>query len=229
MKKYSTLLFDLDHTLFDTEQSELRAFYQTMLAAGIANPEQHIAAYRNINTSLWEQVERGEVSPQQVRTLRFERLVAELRLDLDPLSLADAFVIGLGANGGLYPGAEELLVELNQQHSLAIVTNGLGEVQRARLNRLEIERYFDAVVISAEVGVAKPGTEIFDLVFAALGNPKKDDVVMIGDSLSSDIQGGTNYGISTCWYNPSKIEAGPNDQITHEISSLRELHKLIID
>ncbi len=229
MKQYTTILFDLDHTLFDTEQSELRAFYQTMLAAGIVNPEQHIATYRSINSALWVQVERGEVTPQQVRTLRFERLVAELHLDLDPVSLADAFVIGLGANGGLYPGARELLAHLGEQHTLGLVTNGLGEVQRARLKRLKIEQYFDAVVISAEVGVAKPGTEIFDLVFAALGNPKKDDVVMIGDSLSSDIQGGTNYGISTCWYNPNKNEAGPNDQITHEIHSLRELHRFATD
>jgi len=224
--RYSTILFDLDHTLFDTEQSELRAFKQTMAAAGISITERHISTYREINIRLWSQVERGEITPQQVRTLRFEGLVDALRLDADPLHLADEFVVGLGANGDLYAGAQDVLKTLSQQRTLAIVTNGLGEVQWSRIKRLQIGHFFDAVVISAEVGAAKPGTDIFDLVFAALDHPPKDSVLMVGDSLSSDIQGGTNYGISTCWYNPHGKEAGPKDEITHEIGDLQELHGL---
>lgn len=225
---YSTILFDLDHTLFDTEQSELQAFNQTMAAAGISITERHISTYRKINVGLWTQVERGEISPQQVRTLRFQGLVDALHLDADPLHLADEFVAGLGANGDLYAGAQEVLQTLSAQHTLAMVTNGLGEVQRPRIKRLEIEHYFDAVVISAEVGAAKPGTDIFDLVFTALDHPPKDTVLMVGDSLASDIQGGTNYGIATCWYNPHGKEAGLKDKVTHEIGDLQELHGLTV-
>ena len=223
---YSTILFDLDHTLFDTGHSELQAFNQAMSVAGIPDAEQHIATYREINTELWVQVERGEITPQQVRTLRFERLVDAFQFNVDPMYLADEFVAGLGANGDLYAGVQEVLKSLSEQHALAIVTNGLGEVQWPRIRRLEIGHLFDAVVISAEVGTAKPGTDIFDLVFAALDYPPKDTVLMVGDSLSSDIQGGTNYGIATCWYNPHGKEAGPSDQVTHEISALEELHNL---
>jgi 2-haloacid dehalogenase len=225
---YSTILFDLDHTLFDTERSEAQAFGQAMSVAGILNADRHISTYQEINTALWSRVERGEITPQQVRILRFEGLIEALNLDVDPMHLADEFVAGLGANGDLYAGAQEVLKALSEQHSLAIITNGLGEVQWTRIKRLEIAHFFDAVVISAEVGAAKPGTDIFDLVFAALDHPPKDTVLMVGDSLSSDIQGGTNYGIATCWYNPHGKEAGPNDQITYEISDLQELHSLTV-
>lgn len=226
---YSTILFDLDHTLFDTEQSESLAFGKTMSSAGFPNAEQYISTYREINLALWVRVERGEITPQQVRTLRFEGLVETLRLDADPLQLADEFVAGLGANGELYAGAREMLERLNEKHALAIVTNGLGEVQRARIERLKIGQFFDATVISAEVGAAKPGTDIFDLVFAELDHPSKDAALMVGDSLSSDIQGGTNYGIATCWYNPNGKTAGPADKFTHEIAALHELHSIGVD
>ena len=223
---YSTIIFDLDHTLFDTEQSESKAFSHTLSAAGIPDAEQHISTYREINVALWAKVERGEITPQQVRTLRFEGLVDALRLDVDPLHLADEFVAGLGANGDLYEGAHTVLATLSEHKALAIVTNGLGEVQRARIKRLNIEHFFDAVVISAEVGTAKPGTDIFDLVFAELDQPSKDGVLMVGDSLTSDIQGGKNYGIATCWYNPHGKEARPSDRVTYEITDLSELHDL---
>ena len=106
---------------------------------------------------------------------------------------------------------------------MALVTNGLSEVQRARVDRLGIGEYFDAIVISAEVGVAKPGTEIFDIVFEALNFPSKESAVMVGDSLSSDMQGGTNYGIATCWYNPNGQSVQRADQLAHEIEDLTEL------
>ena len=98
---YSTFLLDLDHTLFDTEASEVMAFEQTMLAAGIDQPGLYLEAYQKINLELWAAVERGEMRPQLVATLRFERLVMKFDLDVDPQKLADEFVIGLGAFGDL--------------------------------------------------------------------------------------------------------------------------------
>ena len=103
------------------------------------------------------------------------------------------------------------------------MTNGLGEVQRARVERLGIGGFFDAIVISAEVGTAKPGTEIFDIVFEALDAPRKESTLMVGDSLSSDMQGGTNFGIATCWYNPKRQALRRDDLVSHEIQDLKEL------
>ena len=132
----------------------------------------------------------------------------------------------MGANGNLYPGAIDVLESLTEVASLALVTNGIGEVQRARLARLDLERYFDAVVISGEVGVAKPGPEIYDLVFKELGEPDKASTLMIGDSLSSDMAGGINYGIGTCWYAAHSDAETPAD-VDHRITSLDELLPIV--
>ena len=221
--RYETILLDLDHTLFDSDTSEQTAFAQALLSAGVVEPMRYFTAYQTINLKLWAAVERGEVLQQHVRTHRFERLVAQQDIDADALQLADDFVAGLGANGSLYDGAREVLECLSRQASLAMVTNGLGEVQRARVDRLGIGEYFDAIIISAEVGAAKPGSEIFDIVFEALDFPSKESALMVGDSLSSDMQGGANYGIATCWYNPNGRSVQRPDQVAHEISDLTEL------
>jgi YjjG family noncanonical pyrimidine nucleotidase len=227
LKSYTTFLIDLDHTIFDSDTSETAAFEQTMRAAGIDDFARYTRAYREINLELWAAVERHELTPQQVRTLRFERLVATQQLTADPSRMAEDYVLALGANGELYDGTQETLEALSGQASLALVTNGLSEVQRARIQRLGIGDYFDAVAISAEIGAAKPGTKIFDSVFAELGQPAKATAIMVGDNLSADIQGGANYGIATCWYNPHGRVAGPAVQPGHEIAALHELLALV--
>jgi YjjG family noncanonical pyrimidine nucleotidase len=221
--QYSTFLLDLDHTLFDTDTSETAAFLQAMSIAGITQPHSYERLFRRINLELWAAVERGEATPQYVKTHRFERLALEAGLDADPVAMADAYVAGLGETGGLYSGARQVLDIIGQHASLALVTNGLSEVQRRRIERTGIVDYFDAVVISAEIGVAKPAAEIFDIAFAQLDMPPKDSALMVGDNLTSDILGGANYGIATCWYNPKRKAAGPADRISHEISALNEL------
>ena len=121
--------------------------------------------------------------------------------------------------------AREVLDSLAGTATLALITNGIGEVQRTRIERLAIEHYFDAIVISGEVGKAKPGTEIFDIVFERLDAPDKETALIIGDNLGSDIQGGINYGIDTCWYNPG----GRNSNgvtATHEIVDLAALQTI---
>ena len=225
---YTTLLFDLDHTLFDTDLSEALAFDDTLRLAGIEEPHHHFAAYDEINRALWAAVERREVTPGHVRTARFEQLVAAAGLDADPVVMADAFVAGLGMHGDLYPGVRAVLDTLAAQASLALVTNGLSEVQRARIERLDLDRYFDAVVISSEVGSSKPSPEIFEIAFELLGSPARESVLMIGDSLTSDVQGGINSGIATCWYNPSHHDAGEPRRFTHEIDTLERLPDIVI-
>lgn len=224
---YSIFLLDLDHTLFDTDASEVAAFEQTMLVAGEQDAERYLSPFQKINLEMWAAVERGEVSPNDIRAGRFERLVAEQGLDADPLQMADNYVAGLSAYGELYDGAHEVLQELSANASLAMVTNGLGEVQRSRVERLGLGDYFDAVAISAELGVAKPAVEIFDFVFQSLGSPPKENAVMVGDNLSADIRGGANYGIATCWYNPHGRPGNGTDQSDHEIEHLKELNTLL--
>lgn len=220
---YTTFLLDLDHTLFDSDTSEDAAFAGTLAAAGIEQPDEYRATYRRINLALWAAVERGEIAAREVRTRRFEHFVEECGFDADPLQMADDFVAGLAANGELYDGVHDILAGLVSSGPLALITNGLSEVQRARIERTGIGDYFEAIVISAEVGVAKPAAGIFDIAFEALDSPAAETTLMVGDNLSSDIRGGRNYGVGTCWYNPGGREGNDRDRPDHVIGELREL------
>ena len=220
--RYTTVLIDLDHCLLDSDASEDEALRNTFQIAGVAHRENHSEIYRRINDGLWNAVERGEMSPNDVRYARFRHFVDETGVDADPVEMADLFVEGLGRFGRLYPGAEVMLEMLSRQATLGLVTNGIGEVQRRRISRLGLDRYFSAYVISGEAGVAKPDPRIFETISDMLGNPAGSTMLMVGDSLTSDMAGGANFGIDTCWYNPhGRIADGTKP--THEIRDLRQL------
>lgn len=231
MPAYSTLLFDLDHTLLDSDGSEALAFHHTLAHHGVDDPSLHIAAYQRINRALWLQVERQEMSPLALRSARFVQLVEAIGLDVDPHRLADFYVTALGDHGELYAGALDVVAQLAEHATLALVTNGLSEVQRRRLTRLGLDRHFTAVVISAEVNAAKPAPAIFDHAvrqLAAAGHVvDKARTLMIGDNLVADIGGGRGFGVATCWYNPHKKGRGDNDVVTHEIERLDELVQIL--
>ncbi len=229
--RYPIVLLDLDHTLLDSNASEAAAFAETVRSIGRQPSEELFQRYSTINRALWALVERGELTPDELKLLRFEQFAEAIEAEGEPAEMARTFTTGLGNNGELYPGAREVLERLNVVATLAMITNGLSEVQRRRIERLDLARYFDAVIISAEVKTAKPGTEIFDLAFAALDEPERSGALMVGDSLTSDIQGGFNAGIDTCLYAPhppsgaGQTNGGPTP--THQIADLAELVPLV--
>jgi YjjG family noncanonical pyrimidine nucleotidase len=220
---YATVLFDLDHMLLDSDASERLAFAATMAGADASDvADELFPTYTAINRAMWAAVERGELTPLDVKARRFEDFVAQTGLDADPTEMAAAFVHGLGAHGDLYPGARELLMAVRPYARTALVTNGIGEVQRARIARLDLAPFFDVVSISGELGVAKPGPEIFDHTFAELSIDDRGDAVMIGDSLTSDIAGGSIAGIDTIWFN--RHGSVPGEVVpTHEVRSIDEI------
>ncbi len=203
---YSTVLFDLDHTLLDSDTSERLAYESTLAAVGVADAETHFPLYRSINRAMWAEVEAGRMKPDEVRVQRFERFNIEAGIDADPGPMAEHYVEGLGAFGELFPGAMSMLVRVGELATLGLVTNGISQVQRTRIARLGLQDLFSAIVVSSEVGVAKPAPEIFDIVLDALDNPSRDSVVMVGDSLSSDVAGAIASGIDACWYNPAGLD-----------------------
>ncbi|MDJ0664994.1 MAG: YjjG family noncanonical pyrimidine nucleotidase [Acidimicrobiia bacterium] len=226
---YTTLLFDLDNTLFDASSCEPDAFAYALAKGGVPESRSHWETFTGINDALWAAVVRQELTPNEVQARRFADLVEAADLEADPALLADEYVVGMGAYGELYPGARETLEQLSRRAALGLITNGLGAVVRARIDRLKLEQYFDAIVISGEVGTSKPGAEIFGLMFDALGHPEKEETLMIGDSPSSDIAGANNYGIGACWYNPERKPRPEGIRLDHEIASLDELSLLIAD
>ena len=127
----------------------------------------------------------------------------------------------------LIDGVLEVISKLSPFYKMLLVTNGIADVQRPRMEKSEIIKYFEGVVISDEIGFAKPSTEFFDVAFSQMGNPPKKDVIIIGDSFTSDMEGGINYGIDTCWYNRNKNKNEFSLNITYEIFDLDSLLKIV--
>lgn len=224
--RYSNLVFDFDHMLFDTDASEALAFSHSLQKHGVDAPDEMLDSYRRINHALWRQVELGSITPNELKTQRFDTLAQEEGLSFDTNEVAEDYTIGLAQFGELYEGATELIEHLALSRRLSMITNGLSAVQRGRLERVGLSDAFEPLVISGEVGVAKPSSEIFDFVFDVHPKPSRDSFVMIGDSLTSDVQGGINAGIDTCWFD--RHRSGPGDlQPTHVIQSLDELHLVV--
>jgi len=199
---YSVVLFDLDYTLFDSALSERDALQKSLDKISINLTEELLVEYQKINKRLWADLERNKISLERLRVQRFEIFLGDLGSDQQPLALADTYTHNLGLCGSLLPGARKLLSELIGKFKIALVTNGVSETQRHRIEKFDIEKYFDAIVISGEFGSAKPNSPIFAETLRLLNHDSKDEVLMIGDSLSSDIAGAADFNIDSCWFNP---------------------------
>jgi YjjG family noncanonical pyrimidine nucleotidase len=221
--RYRWLLFDADGTLFDYERAEARALTRAFELSGVSFAPEYLPVYRRINQSLWQALERKETSPQTLKTRRFELLLEELGLALRADKLSVLYLRCLADCSELVEGAYEVLEALHGQYRVAILTNGLQAVQRPRLSGSRIRDYVTELIISEEIGGAKPAREFFDAAFARLGQPAKAETLMIGDGWGPDIQGAMEYGIDACWYNPSRRARPSELPITREIVSLREL------
>ena len=224
---YPWLWFDADGTLFDYNRAEATALEQTFHSLSLPFEEGYLDIYRKINTGLWQALERQEITQAALGFRRFELLMEALQVSGSPEQMSSAYVEQLAICSDLMDGAYEVLQTLYGKSQIAIVTNGLEAVQRGRLAHSKIRKFITELIISEEVGAAKPGAAFFDAAFARTGHPPKGDVLIIGDSLTSDMQGGVDYGIDTCWYNPEG-ETKPEDlQVTYEIKHLRELLEII--
>ncbi len=215
------VLFDLDYTLFDSEASEREALNMTLHDYGVQPTDETITLYKAINKRLWKLLEKEDIGLEYLRVNRFEQLLEALDESKDPEALADSYTTNLGKCGGFYPEAKPLLERLQGEVKLAIVTNGVSETQRSRLEIHDYERYFDAVVVSGEFGIAKPNPSIFNEALNLLGLSKDENVMMVGDSLSSDMEGARISGLISCWFNPESDQ--DNTDVDYTIKSLSEL------
>jgi len=225
--RYQWLIFDADGTLFDFRLGETTALQSTTREHGIEYSPQLHDAYKAISAVLWGQFELGEISLLHLRVVRFERLFGEFGIDLEAESFNLDFMEALGQQTQLLPGAEAVVRNLSSRFHLLLATNGIAVVQRPRFSGSSIRRYFQDVVISDEIGVAKPQIGFMDEAFSRMGEPEKAEVLMIGDSLTSDIAGGVNFGIDTCWFNPNGIALDGSPKPTYEISDLTEIEGIV--
>jgi len=224
--KYTWLLFDADGTLFDYDAAEIGAIAQTFAAFQLPYEANSGELYRRINHQFWQRFERQEVTLAELRVGRFRQLFAELGMTPDLDAFAQTYLQQLAAQSHLFAGVDLLIKDLHGRYRLALITNGLADVQRPRLERSGLRPYFEAVIVSDEVGVGKPDPAIFDIAFTRMGEPAKEQVLMIGDGLTSDMMGGINYGIDTCWLN-MKRQTANGLPITYEINQLADLAAIL--
>jgi 2-haloacid dehalogenase len=224
--RYVWLIFDADGTLFDYEAAEQQALSATLAQYEIEFSPKVLAAYQRVNGQLWRDFEQGLTTPDRIKTERFALLFEALGMTEPtpgPALFGDTYLTNLGTCVDLLPGAIAVLEALASEAHLALITNGLTKVQRARLANSGLGAYFEAVAISEEEGVAKPDPGIFDIIFSRMGRPLRSEVLMIDDSLTSDVRGANRYGIDACWYNPAGLPRDPEVDIRYEIASLLDL------
>jgi len=224
---YEVILFDADDTLFDYGLAESHALSSVFSFFGMpTGAKDYAVSYKEINHKLWSDLELGLITSAALRVERFIRLFAKHDILLDAQEFSDAYLRFLGEGTFLMQGAIELCSELSGVR-LAIITNGIKEVQNSRIRDSLLCNTFEQIIISEEAGYQKPETGIFDFAFAKLGIEDKNKVLIVGDSLTSDIQGGINYGIDTCWFNPKGKVNTLGIIPTYEISDLSELKDIV--
>ena len=224
---YEIALFDLDYTLFDSKRSEAEAIRESLAECSIGDIPEMLTTYQLINKGLWEKLENGDISLEKLRVHRFELLLEKFAINLDARILADAYTRNLGIFGGLLPGALDLLQSLDNRLKLGLVTNGVSHTQRARLKNFDIAKYFQAIVISGEFGNPKPSPAMFSEALRVLGYTEKASVIMVGDSLTSDMRGAANFGIDSCWYNPEQALNPTGLPVTHVATSFKEIFRIL--
>jgi YjjG family noncanonical pyrimidine nucleotidase len=226
MKKYSWLLFDIDQTLLDYRKAEEEAIKNTFQIHNYPFNLSILEEYKRINQRLWMKLETKELDVETIKVKRFDELFKFIGIRGDAKEFSKSYLNQLSQCPFLMDGAEEVVHTLSKDYNLGIITNGIWQVQRPRLELSNIGQYFDVTIISDEVGTAKPHPEIFDVAFVQMDNPPKKKVLMIGDSNLFDIQGGHNYGIDTCWIrvDPSYEATYPP---TYKIDRISELPNIL--
>ena len=219
------LFLDLDDTILDFHKAEYIAIGKTMADHGVEPTEAVRNRYRAINKWHWEQLELGKMTRQQVTEGRFEVFFGELGIRVDAAKVADDYMHNLARGHYFLPGAEEAVERLSKKYRLFLASNGTAFVQHSRMTSANLYRFFEKVFVSQAIGHNKPAKEYFDGCFAQIPDFDITKAVMVGDSLSSDIQGGINAGMKTVWVNPGHLEG--KIKADFEIESITQLEALL--
>ena len=226
--KYKFLLFDLDHTLLDFDAAEDIALTQLLEEEGVEDIQAYKDYYVPMNKTLWKDLELKKITKQELVNTRFAKLFAHFGIEKDGAYLAERYQFFLSKQGQIFPGVEDLLKKLiHQGFELYAATNGITFIQTGRLEQSGIAPYFKEIFISEQLHTQKPDAAFYEKIGARIPNFDKDHALMIGDSLSADIQGGNNAGIDTIWYNPHHLENKTQAQPTYEVDSYQALLEIL--
>ena len=224
---FEFLFLDLDDTILDFQKAEHVALSKTLRGFGLEPTETVLKRYNLINKAHWEALERKELTREQVLLGRFQVLFEEMGISAEPVKVARAYEHNLSIGHWFLPGAEEAVARLSRKYKLYLTSNGTASVQKGRMTSANLYRFFENVFVSQEIGVNKPAVEYFEKCFAQIPGFDKTKAIIVGDSLTSDILGGQNAGIATCWVNPHHKQGRPDIRVDYEIEALSQLEQLL--
>lgn len=222
--KYDWILFDADETLFHFDA--FKGMQLMFSRKGVDFTQHDFEHYQKVNKPLWVDYQDGKITAHELKHTRFQEWAAKLETTTQELN--SAFLEAMADICTLLPGAKELMEALHGKAKMGIITNGFTELQAIRLERTGMTEFFDHVIISEEVGVAKPDAGIFSHALEVMGNPCKSKILMVGDNPHSDILGGINFGIETCWLNSHREEQVQGISPNYTVNSLHQLREILV-
>lgn len=231
LKKYTNILFDLDHTLWDFEKNSEEALRDLFNSYQMAlynkfTPEDFVYRFKEINGTLWDQYNRNLIDKDYIRNERFKMALTSLGLNESevPEGIGEVYLKICPVKPHVIPYAFEILDYLHEKYRLHIISNGFDDVQDTKLTQSRLKEYFELVITSETAGFKKPSREMFEKAIELIDAPR-EECIMIGDNLETDIKGAINASLDIIYFNPDEI---PHDlNVTYEISSLRDLKKIL--
>ena len=221
------LFLDLDDTILDFHKAERLAVSKTFRSFGLEPTDEVLDTYHHINRQHWEKLEKGEITRDQVLIGRFQVLFSRMGIPADPQAAAKSYEHNLSQGHFFLPGAKETLDILKGKYRLFLASNGTASVQHGRLTSAGLYPYFEKVFVSQDLGANKPSPAFFAACAKQIPGYEAQKALMVGDSLSSDILGGIQAGMRTCWVNPEGKEHPENIVPDWQIRSFRELPGLL--
>ena len=225
---YPFLWFDLDNTLLSFKDSSHKAFSSLCKEIGLEEKDDSYQVYHKINKVEWRLFEQGKITQDELKHSRFQNYFDHIGFDFDGLTANGIYLKYIAEFPFYVDGAQDLLQNLQKQkYKMTIITNGMKEVQRPRIKKCNWDHYFEQIFVSDEIGLAKPNVKFFNHCLEHSGYPNKKEILVIGDTLESDILGAKNANIKSCWINPTGEYCPPDLKPDYEIKSLSELYDIV--
>ena len=223
------VLWDIDGTLLDFERAEEAGIRGCFKKYNLGEcTDEMLEEYKVINRGYWQAMERGEIEKTVLLVKRFEDFLNAYKLDFSVAAgMNELYQILLGETVVFTPHAWETIQELKGTVLQCAVTNGTKVAQDGKLKNSKLDKEFDYIFISEVVGIEKPNVGFFEEVFRVIGQYAPEEVLIVGDSLTSDIQGGVNAGIKTCWFNPKGVENTSALKPDYEIKDVSEVLEIV--
>lgn len=225
--KFETILIDIDNTLLDFGAAETIAFKELLKSLNIEYSDALKAKYKTVNHQLWSDYEKGLIDSDTIKANRFAKAFADYNLDYTGVQMDAMYRENIENNNVIINNAYEMLEGLKDKFRLVIATNGIASSQYKRLDNANMRDYFEFVAVSSELGATKPSHDFYRGIETVFPDLNPETTIIVGDSLSADIQGGVNWGIKTCWFNPSNLENTTSINPDYEVHDLLEVLDIV--